>query len=125
MKVLMIGDVVGTPGLRAVTDRLPDIRRKHNLDLVVANIENVANGAGIQAALVEEMLSAGVDVMTSGNHAFDRREIADHFKIEPRLLRPANYPEGVPGAGVWLGDAGGATVAVVNLMGRVNMPRTD
>ncbi len=122
----MIGDVVGNQGLRLLTDRLPELRHKQELDFVVANIENVAGGAGIQPRQVEELVLAGVDVMTSGNHAFDKREIVEYFEREPRLLRPANYPDSVPGGGLWVGErARGGPIAVVNLMGRANMPRTD
>lgn len=122
----MIGDVVGRPGMLVITERLRDIRHKYNLEFVVANVENIANGAGILPQNVEDMFAAGVDVMTSGNHAFDKKEIIDYIKREPRLLRPANYPDGVPGTGVWVGEqTRGVTIAVVNLMGRANMPRTD
>lgn len=126
MKILMIGDVVGNAGVRLLTDRLRDVRKKHKIDFVVANVENIANGVGILPHLAEELLAAGVDVMTSGNHAFDRKEATEYFKSEPRMLRPANYPEGVPGAGMWLGEHNtGVSIAVINLMGRANMPRTD
>ncbi|MBX7218834.1 MAG: TIGR00282 family metallophosphoesterase [Blastocatellia bacterium] len=126
MKILMIGDVVGTQGVRVISERLQAIRAKHQIDFVIANVENIAGGAGIHPDGVADLLAAGVDVMTSGNHAFDKKEILDVFGKEPRLLRPANYPEGVPGTGFWLGEhPSGVSLLVLNLMGRHNMPRTD
>lgn len=124
MKILMIGDVVARPGQVAVLERIQDLREQHAVDLAVMNAENLAGGFSVTPQLAEELFAAGIDVMTSGNHIFDKREAAGYIARQPRLLRPANYPAGTPGAGVWVGEARGTRVAVLNLMGRVYMPPT-
>ena len=121
----MIGDVVARPGRIAVLERIQDVREQHEIDFVVMNAENVAGGFSITPSLAEELFEAGIDVMTSGNHIFDKREILTYIAEQPRLLRPANYPPGTPGSGVWIGAAGGARVAVINLIGRVFMGAAD
>ena len=103
MKILLIGDVVAKPGRTAVLDRLQDLREQHALDLVVLNAENLAGGFSITPSLGEQLFAGGVDVMTSGNHIFDKREAVDYVQEQPRLLRPANYPQH-PGSGVWVGQ---------------------
>ena len=120
----MIGDVVARPGRVAVLERVQDLREQHAADLVVMNAENVSGGHSISPQNAEQLFAAGIDVMTSGNHIFDKREAAPYIARQPRLLRPANYPAGTPGAGVWVGEARGTRVAVLNLMGRVYMPPT-
>ena len=120
----MIGDVVARPGHVAVLERIQDLREQHAVDLAVMNAENVAGGFSITPQMAEELFAAGVDVMTSGNHIFDKREAAGYIARQPRLLRPANYPAGTPGSGIWTGEVGGTPVAVINLMGRVYMPPT-
>jgi metallophosphoesterase (TIGR00282 family) len=125
MKVLVIGDVVAKPGRVAVLERLQDLREQHAIDLAIMNAENVAGGFSITPSLGEQLFSAGIDVMTSGNHIFDKREAIDYIEKQPRLLRPANYPPNTPGSGLWLGQVKGIDVAVVNLMGRVFMPPAD
>src|SRR5215211_4359297 len=123
MKVLMIGDVVARPGRVAVLERIQDLREQHAVDLAVMNAENVSGGFSVTPQMCEGLFAAGIDVMTSGNHIFDKREAAPYIARQPRLLRPANYPEGTPGSGIWVGEArGGVRVAVLNLMGRVYMP---
>ncbi|HEX8501286.1 MAG TPA: TIGR00282 family metallophosphoesterase [Pyrinomonadaceae bacterium] len=125
MKILMIGDVVARPGQVAVLERIQDLREQHSVDLAVMNAENLAGGFSVTPQACEELFAAGIDVMTSGNHIFDKREAAAYIARQPRLLRPANYPGGTPGAGLWVGEArGGTRVAVLNLMGRVYMPPT-
>jgi metallophosphoesterase (TIGR00282 family) len=124
MKVLMIGDVVARPGRVAVVERVQDLREQHGVSLVVMNAENVAGGYSITPSLAESLFAAGVDVMTSGNHIFDKREAVAYIERQPRLLRPANYPKGTPGSGLWTGEVQGVRVAVLNLMGRVFMPPT-
>jgi metallophosphoesterase (TIGR00282 family) len=124
MKVLMIGDVVARPGRVAVLERIQDLREQHAVDLAVMNAENVAGGFSITPSLADELFASGIDVMTSGNHIFDKREAVSYIDRQPRLLRPANYPDGTPGSGVWSGEVRGTPVAVVNLMGRVFMPPT-
>jgi 2',3'-cyclic-nucleotide 2'-phosphodiesterase len=124
MKVLLIGDVVARPGRVAVLERIRDLREQHAVDFAVMNAENLAGGYSVTPSMAEELFAAGIDVMTSGNHIFDKREAAAYIARQPRLLRPANYPEGTPGSGVWSGEVRGVRVAVLNLMGRVYMPPT-
>ena len=121
----MIGDVVARPGRMAVLERIQDLREQHAIDLAVMNAENVAGGFSITPPLAEQLFSAGIDVMTSGNHIYDKREIIPYIERQPRLLRPANYPPGSPGKGLWVGEVRGARVAVLNLIGRVFMGPAD
>jgi metallophosphoesterase (TIGR00282 family) len=125
MKVLFVGDVVGAPGRRILRARLPGLKRDSGADLTIVNGENAAGGAGLTAATADEIFGAGADVVTTGNHVWDKREIVSLIERDPRILRPANYPEGTPGAGVVVVTAADAKVAVVNLMGRVFMPLVD
>jgi 2',3'-cyclic-nucleotide 2'-phosphodiesterase len=125
MKVLMIGDVVARPGRVAVLERIQDLREQHGIDLAVMNAENVAGGFSITPPLAEELFRAGIDVMTSGNHIYDKREVIPYIERQPRLLRPANYPPGSPGSGLFVGEVRGLRVAVINLIGRVFMGPSD
>ncbi|HWQ02881.1 MAG TPA: TIGR00282 family metallophosphoesterase [Candidatus Nitrosotenuis sp.] len=126
MKVLFIGDIVGAPGRKIVQERLADIVAQQKIELVVANCENAASGFGITPRLAEDLLSAGCEVLSGGNHIFDRKEIMDYFAHQPRLLRPANYPAEAPGGGLYLGTArNGQPYAVLNVQGRVFMPAID
>src|ERR671938_1490500 len=111
MKVLIIGDVVARPGRLAVLERIQDLREQHEIDFAVMNAENVAGGFSITPPLADQLFAAGIDVMTSGNHIFDKREVIPYIERQPRLLRPANYPPKTPGRGVWVGEVGGARVA--------------
>ena len=126
MKVILIGDVVGRPGRKALVANLKRLRDQHEAEFVVANVENAAEGAGMSPKIGEEILGAGVDVMTSGNHIYDKKEVIAYIENEPRLLRPANYAPETPGRGVWLGSTqSGTPVAVINLQGRVFMQPSD
>src|SRR5216684_1209847 len=126
MRVLFIGDIVGSPGRRIVLERLADLVAHEKLDLVIANGENAASGFGITPRLVEELLGAGVEVLTGGNHIWDRKEILDFVGQEPRVLRPANFAAGNPGRGIYCGTArNGVPYAVLNLQGRVFMAAND
>jgi 2',3'-cyclic-nucleotide 2'-phosphodiesterase len=125
MKVLMIGDVVAKPGRIAVLERIQDLREQHQIDLAIMNAENLAGGFSVTPQLCEQLFANGIDVMTSGNHIFDKKEAIDYIRKQPRLLRPANYPPQTPGNGYWLGDVNGTQVAVMNVMGRVFMPPSD
>lgn len=125
MKVLMIGDVVAKPGRIAVLERIQDLREQFEIDLALMNAENVAGGFSITPSLAEQLFAAGIDVMTSGNHIFDKKEAIEYIGRQPRLIRPANYPPGTPGSGVWTGEIRGTKVAVLNFMGRVFMPPCD
>ncbi|HEX2491487.1 MAG TPA: TIGR00282 family metallophosphoesterase [Blastocatellia bacterium] len=121
----MTGDTVARSGRRALEERLHDLRSQREIDFVVANVENAAGGFSITSRIAEDLLAAGVDVMTSGNHIFDKKEVLDYIDKQPRLLRPANYAPGVPGKGRWVGKARGVPVAVINLQGRVFMSQCD
>jgi len=126
MKLLFIGDIVGRPGRDLVKQGLSAIVEHHEIDLVIANAENAAAGFGITREIGDQLLDWGVDVMTSGNHIWDKREALDYIGTEPRLLRPANYPAGVPGRGSYLARTDdGRPVGVVNAMGRVFMLSID
>lgn len=126
MRILFIGDIVGSPGRRIVHDRLADIVAQRHVDLTIANCENAASGFGITPRLVEELLDAGIEVLSGGNHIWDRREIIDYFPHQPRLLRPANFPAGSPGSGLYVGAAkNGVGYAVLNLQGRTFMAPID
>jgi len=127
MRILVLGDVVGEPGRRLVAEFVPALRRELALDFVVINGENAAHGHGITEGIARTWFEdLGVDVISTGNHAFDQKGIETYFNKEPRLLRPANYPPGTPGAGfVKLHTKGGEEVLVINLMGRVHMPPCD
>lgn len=125
MNILFIGDIFGKPGRNVVAGHLEDIVRSRNIDLVIANGENAAGGFGITPRLAQDLLGLGIDVLTGGNHIWDRKEILEYFPREPRLLRPANYPAG-PGAGVYQSKTKtGVEYAVLNLQGRVFMANTD
>lgn len=121
MNLLFIGDVVGKPGVRAIAGRLAAFRRHQRVDLVVANAENVADGAGITRATAGELFDLGVDVLTNGNHAWDKKEALEYILTEPRLLRPHNYPDGTPGTGWFVAQTNGYKVGILNIMGNVFM----
>jgi len=125
MNILMIGDVVAKPGRIAVLERIQDLREQHQIDLAIMNAENLAGGFSVTPSLCEQLFATGIDVMTSGNHIFDKKEAVDYIRKQPRLLRPANYPPSTPGSGYWLGEVKGVKVAVLNVMGRVFMPPVD
>src|SRR5262245_44169775 len=125
MKVLMIGDVVAKPGRVAVLERIQDLREQHNAAFAIMNAENLAGGFSVTPSLCEQLFATGINVMTSGNHIFDKKEAIDYIRKQPRLLRPANYPPNTPGSGYWEGEVNGVRVAVMNVMGRVFMPPSD
>jgi metallophosphoesterase (TIGR00282 family) len=125
MNILFIGDIFASPGRRIVADHLQDIVETNRIDLTIANAENAAGGFGLTPSIAEELFGLGLDVLTSGNHVWDKREVYDYLGRQPRLLRPANYPE-APGHGaiVWRAR-NGVDCAVINLQGRTYMPSTD
>jgi len=126
MKLLFIGDIVGRPGRDLVRRHLKALAATHGADLVIANGENAAGGAGITRDNTNELLAAGVDVITSGNHVWDKRETLEFIGAEPRLIRPANYPAGTPGLGSYVARSRtGVPVGVVNVMGRVFLHAID
>jgi metallophosphoesterase (TIGR00282 family) len=125
-RLLFIGDIVGRPGRELVRRGLAALVAHHRIDLVVANVENAAAGFGITPEIAEDFLEYGIHVMTGGNHTWDKKEIVPYFAEQPRLLRPANFPPGAPGRGVYIATAGnGVPVAIINLMGRVFMTPID
>lgn len=123
--VLMLGDVFGQPGCRALFAGLKSLKKEHHADLVVVNGENAADGFGITPEIAGQFFSLGADVITSGNHIWQKREILPFLDSEERILRPANYPPGVAGHGVHLLEVKGIPVAVMNLQGRVRMGDLD
>ncbi|MSU59599.1 MAG: TIGR00282 family metallophosphoesterase [Pedosphaera sp.] len=126
MKILFIGDIVGEPGRRAVKILVPKLREQHQLDLVIANGENSAGGSGITPRTAAEIFTAGVDVITSGDHLFDQKEVVELLDKEARFVRPLNYPPGTPGQGsVVVTPPGRSAVAVLNLQGRTFMPALE
>ena len=126
IRLLFLGDIVGKPGRELVRRGLPSLIEHHSVDLVIANAENSAAGRGITREIGDQLLNWGVDVMTSGNHIWAQREAVDYIGAEARLLRPANFPAGVPGNGSYLArTAQGRPVGVINVMGRVFMQELD
>jgi 2',3'-cyclic-nucleotide 2'-phosphodiesterase len=133
VRILFIGDIFGRPGRTIVKERLPELVKTQNIDLVLANGENAAAGFGITPPLAEELFELGIEVLTTGNHVWDKREIIEYFQMADgnphsparRLLRPANYPPGMPGMGVYRGKKGEVPYAVMNLQGRVFMTAND
>ena len=123
MKLLFIADIVGQPGRRAVKELVPRLRQQHGLHLVIANGENSAGGSGITPKTAEEIFSAGVDIITSGDHLWDQKEVMDLLVRERRFIRPANYPPGTPGQGSALFQQDSLpAVGIINLQGRTFMP---
>jgi 2',3'-cyclic-nucleotide 2'-phosphodiesterase len=133
MHILFIGDIFGRPGRTIVKERLPGLVKDHSIDLIIANGENTAAGFGITPTLAEELFELGIDVITTGNHIWDKREIIGYFESADgnphsparRLLRPANYPPGMPGWGIYQGKKNDVPYAVLNLQGRVFMAAND
>jgi metallophosphoesterase (TIGR00282 family) len=126
VRILFVGDVIGKPGRRILARTLPRLVDEHGADYVVVNVENAAGGFGVTADVLSELGELPIHCMTSGNHIWDKKEVGDLFDREPRLLRPANYPDGNPGRGVHVGEcANGTPVATVNLEGQVFMRQLD
>jgi len=133
VKILFIGDIFGRPGRNIVREKLKGLVREHSIDLVLANGENAAAGFGITPSLAEDLFDLGIDVMTTGNHIWDKREIIDYFNSADgnphsparRLLRPANYAPSLPGHGIYEGRKNEVPYAVINLQGRVFMASND
>ncbi len=126
MRILFIGDIFASAGRSIVADYLQALIAEYKIDLTIANAENSAGGFGITPLIAEELLALGLDVLTGGNHSFDKREIHDYLDQQPRLLRPANYPDGLPGKGVYIAQTrNGIPYAVLNLQGRAHMANID
>src|SRR6201987_5087799 len=134
LRILFVGDIYGRPGRTIVHERLPELQKQHSVDLTIANGENAAGGFGITPQIAEELFELGVDVITTGNHVWDKKEIIDYMNsangnetsLARRVLRPANYPEGSPGFGFYQGRTrGGVAYGVLNLQGRIFMTSND
>ncbi len=126
MNLLFIGDIFASSGRGVVAERFSRIVDEESIDFAIANVENAAGGFGVTPQIADELLGLGIDVLTSGNHIWDKREIYDYLERQPLLLRPANYAPGAPGRGVHVATArNGVRCAVVNLQGRTHMPPID
>ncbi|MBR1886468.1 MAG: TIGR00282 family metallophosphoesterase [Schwartzia sp.] len=125
MRILMVGDVIGRPGRAAFAKYTPKLRREQKIDLVVVNGENSADGKGVTRKTLDELTLGGADVVTSGNHIWDKKDVLGFIDDEPYLLRPANYPAGVPGKGACVYLLRGKSIGVMNLSGRAFLPALD
>ena len=126
MRLLFVGDVVGKPGRRALLRQLPRLVDEERADYVIVNVENMAGGFGVTPDVLDELAELPIHCYTTGNHVWDKKEVVDLFRREPRLLRPANYPAGNPGVGVHVGEtASGVRVATIHLEGQVFMKNVD
>ncbi len=125
MNILCIGDIVGNSGCELLRRRLPELKRKHNVDFCIVNGENSAEGNGITPYSAEHIFASGADVITGGNHTLRRREVYDMLEENEFLLRPANLPDNVPGKGICIADLGYTKIAVINLLGTVYMDSAD
>ena len=126
MRILFVGDIFGKPGRDIARRAIPALVERRGIDFVIANVENSAAGFGVTGDIAETILTYGVDVMTSGNHVWDKKEVLEYIPRQPKLLRPANFPAGVPGRGSYLGRTRtGEPIGVLNLMGRVFMTPID
>lgn len=125
MRILMVGDVIGRPGRAAFAKYTPKLRKEKNVDIVVVNGENSAGGKGITRKALDELLHAGADIVTSGNHIWDKKDVLEFIDREPFLIRPANYPEGAPGKGWCVYPWKAKNIGVMNLSGRAFMPPMD
>lgn len=134
MNILFVGDIFGSAGRRIVTEHIGHLRKSNAVDLTIINAENAAGGFGVTPGIAEDLFDLGADVLTTGNHVWDKKELIEYMNSVPadsdararRVLRPVNYPAGVPGYGIFEGvTAGGVPYAIVNLMGKVFMPGTN
>lgn len=121
MRILFLGDIVGEPGRKAVINQLATIKRKHNIDFSIVNGENSAGGRGITPKIAKDLFAAGAQVITTGDHVWDQRELLDYLPTEPKILRPINYPPGTPGNGSVVLDSEFGKIAVINAQGRTFM----
>jgi 2',3'-cyclic-nucleotide 2'-phosphodiesterase len=125
MRILFIGDVVGSPGRKMISEYLPRLKRKYNPTVTIINGENSAGGRGITSKIVKLMMESGAQAITMGNHTWDNREIFDFIDTTPQLIRPANFPEGTPGKGYTLIKVNNIEIAIINLQGRTFLPPLD
>lgn len=120
MRILVIGDIIGSSGVKKVTETIPNFKKENNIDFIIANAENSADGMGITQKIFEDLKRSNIDVMTMGNHTWGKREIFNIIN-EKELIRPANYPKNVPGKGYEIYNCMGKNIAVINLIGRVDI----
>lgn len=125
MKILFIGDIIGKYGRKITAETLPELTKELTPDLIIANGENSAHGYGITGKVYQELLEIGIEAFTMGNHMWDKKELSKSIEKFPRMVRPANYPEGVPGQSYIMLEKNGAKIALVNLLGRTFMPPMD
>jgi hypothetical protein len=126
MRIFFIGDIFGKPGRKLIQEKLHGLIHEYRIDFCIANIENAAGGFGITPQIADELLDSEIDLLTSGNHIWDKRAILPYLSEQPKLLRPYNYPKGVPGTGLYIGDTNcGVRLGVLNLQGRVFMAAID
>lgn len=125
MKILFIGDVVGSPGRNALKEYLPKLKSKYRPDVTIVNSENAAAGKGLTKKIYQEIHETGADIMTMGNHTWDKKDIFDFIDDVPNLIRPANFPDSNPGKGYVIKKVGNKKIAVINAQGRVFMPPSD
>ena len=125
INILFVGDIVGEAGRKIFYKKIMNLKQVYEVDFTIVNVENAAGGKGITPQIADEILSYGVDVMTSGNHIWDKKEIEEYLKNQNKLLRPLNYPPGVPGVGSIILNKNGINIAVINLLGRVFMDSYD
>lgn len=125
MNILAIADIVGKPGRNILFKLLPQLKKEHSIDFVIANAENAAGGFGVTVEIAQELLNSGVDCITLGNHVWDKKELIGFIPQEPRILRPANFPPQNPGSGVYIAEKEGIKIAVLSLIGRVFMESCD
>ena len=125
MRVMLVGDVIGRPGRRAFREYVQKLRKEKKIDVVIANGENSAAGKGLTRTSLDELYSGGADIITTGNHVWDKKDVMEFIDSEPFLIRPANYPEGTPGKGYCLYPFKAKTIGVMNLSGRTFMPALD
>jgi len=124
--VLFIGDIVGEPGRRSITNNIHRVSEQYHVDIVIGNAENVAGGFGLTADLANDLFDLGFSALTTGNHVWDKKEMVDYIRKEPRILRPANYPDGTPGQGSFVIErANGEKIGLIQVMGRAFMPTLD
>lgn len=121
MNVLFIGDVVGNPGRRAIKELLPELKREYSIDFCIANGENAAGGSGITYVVAQELYKSGIDAITMGNHVWSKKEIFSFIESDTKIIRPANYPEGLPGKGSAVISNNNGKIGIINLMGRIYM----
>mgnify|MGYP005841730587 CR=1 FL=1 len=125
MRLLFIGDIVGNPGRKAVKEVVPRLRRELSIDFCIANCENAAGGSGITYVVAQELYKSGIDAITMGNHTWSKKEISNFIDSDPKIVRPANYPEGLPGKGSAVIEGSKGSIGILNLMGRVYMDIID